>query len=328
MDGPAGSSRSPCSRRWRAPARRRPTDRSWRASTLVSSARSASNARSSNPSTSAGRPIRSCSTGRSCAPRRRFHVTPLRYRIRGGCGLDPRPALGQRRGGIRSCLPGARDRRGRRAGPRQRRRGRPEASSSRLAGSRRTSPTTPSSRPSRCPSRSSASTGTGLADAYERIRRALSSAGPGGTPSPYVEVEVEGGARDAAGDQKVAAQTPPRPGTVPAIGSSCASPPSPTATRSTRIEGGRPVPRSRRQRSGAPHPARRWEPCRGRRAGDRRELARALVAQLEHIARWEQLKALGGHPSRLRDAIRLEHSRRGRPTRPPADRQPLRRGGR
>ena len=34
--------------------------------------------------------------------------------------------------------------------------------------------------------------------------------------------------------------------------------------------------------------------------------ARAVVAHLEHIARWEQLKALGGHPSRLRDAIRLE----------------------
>jgi hypothetical protein len=33
--------------------------------------------------------------------------------------------------------------------------------------------------------------------------------------------------------------------------------------------------------------------------------ARAVVARLEHIARWEQLRALGGHPSRLRDAVRL-----------------------
>jgi hypothetical protein len=33
--------------------------------------------------------------------------------------------------------------------------------------------------------------------------------------------------------------------------------------------------------------------------------ARAVVARLEHIARWEQLKALGEHPSRLRDAVRL-----------------------
>ena len=64
----------------------------------------------------------------------------------------------------------------------------------------------------------------GPADAYERIRQALSSAGPGGTPSPYVEVEVEGGARGAvgAGDER-------GPGTPSAIGSSCASPPSPTA---------------------------------------------------------------------------------------------------
>jgi hypothetical protein len=32
----------------------------------------------------------------------------------------------------------------------------------------------------------------------------------------------------------------------------------------------------------------------------------AVVARLEHVARWEQLRALGGHPSRLRDAVRLE----------------------
>ena len=52
--------------------------------------------------------------------------------------------------------------------------------------------------------------------------------------------------------------------------------------------------------------------------------ARAVVAHLEHIARWEQLKALGGHPSRLRDAIRLElfETRSSDPGQA-ADRQPL-----
>ena len=52
--------------------------------------------------------------------------------------------------------------------------------------------------------------------------------------------------------------------------------------------------------------------------------ARAVVAHLEHIARWEQLKALGGHPSRLRDAIRLElFETRSSDAGQPADRQPL-----
>ncbi len=106
--------------------------------------------------------------------------------------------------------------------------------------------------------------------------------------------------------------TTPRPDptrhrpTARTMPSSCASPPCPTGTRSTRwtvrewsVAIRAPVPRSG---SCGPTAARSWPTC----AGIDPPAARALVAQLEHIARWEQLKALGGHPSKLRDAVRLE----------------------
>ena len=138
----------------------------------------------------------------------------------------------------------------------------------------------------------------GPADAYERIRQALSSAGPGGTPSPYVEVEGSRG-------------TPSRPGRRRALE---------RRRRSTR-----PARRRRRRRlyrrsdrgwPAAPLRAASGPVFRILRAdgtplvadqpGLEVSSARAVVAHLEHIARWEQLRALGGHPSRLRDAIRLE----------------------
>ena len=127
----------------------------------------------------------------------------------------------------------------------------------------------------------------GPADAYERIRGALSSAGPGGTPSPYVEAE----AADA--------------GTPSAIDSSCTSPPSPTAIPSI---GSRPAgpprcvpPAVRCSASCARMGRRSWPISRdsGERCPSRRRAPRAHRT-------WEQLRGLGGHPSRLRDAIRLE----------------------
>ena len=139
----------------------------------------------------------------------------------------------------------------------------------------------------------------GPADAYERVREALSSAGPGGTPSPYVE--VEGGRRDAVETGRRRAL-----GTPSAIGWSCASPRSPTAIRSigSRVAG----PPRLRAASGPVFRILRADgtPLVADQPGLGVSSARAVVAHLEHIARWEQLKALGGHPSRLRDAIRLE----------------------
>ena len=125
----------------------------------------------------------------------------------------------------------------------------------------------------------------GPADAYERIRGALSSAGPGGTPSPYVEAEAE----DAVGDRLVLR--------VAAVADGYTV---------DRIEGGRAAPV--RAASGPVFRILRADgtPLVADQPGLGVSSARAVVAHLEHIARWEQLKALGGHPSRLRDAIRLE----------------------
>ncbi len=159
----------------------------------------------------------------------------------------------------------------------------------------------------------------GPADAYERIRQALSSAGPGGAPSPYVEAEAEGGARDAvdAGDAM--------DGVAP-VGDRLVLRVAAVADGYTidRIEAGRLAPV--RAASGPVFRILRRDgtPLVADQPGLGVSSARAVVAHLEHIARWEELKALGGHPSRLRDGIRLElfetlSSDPGHP----ADRQPL-----
>ena len=159
----------------------------------------------------------------------------------------------------------------------------------------------------------------GPADAYERIRQALSSTGPGGTPSPYVEVEVEGGGRGAvgAGDATGAADT---------VGDRLVLRVAAVADGYSvdRIEAGRLTPV--RASSGPVFRILRTDgtPLVADQPGLGVSSARAVVAHLEHIARWEQLKALGGHPSRLRDAVRLElfETRSSDPGQA-ADRQPL-----
>jgi hypothetical protein len=131
----------------------------------------------------------------------------------------------------------------------------------------------------------------GTTEAYDHIRAALSIAGPGGGPSPYVEVHDGGPSGDARtrGDRLVLR--------VAAV-----------AAGSTieRIHDGRAA-----ARGALSGPALRilrsdGTPIVADQPGLGASAARAVVARLEHIARWEQLKALGGHPSRLRDAIRLE----------------------
>ena len=149
----------------------------------------------------------------------------------------------------------------------------------------------------------------GPTDAYDRIREALSIAGPGGTPSPYVRIgddDTSGAARERD-DQLIL-----RVAAVPA------------GYIVERIDGGRITPRV-----AVRGPAFRilrpdGTPVMADQPGLGEGAARAVVARLEHIARWEQVKALGGHPSRLRDAIRLE-LREAQPSEasPPASRAPM-----
>ena len=136
----------------------------------------------------------------------------------------------------------------------------------------------------------------GLAEGYEQVRQAISVAGPDGGPSPYVRLagDAEGGpdttgADDASGDALVL-----RVAAVP-------------DGYTVELVDGRRTSRS----DPLPGPALRilradGSPIVADVPGIDARAARALVARLEHIARWEQLKALGGHPSRLRDAVRLE----------------------
>ena len=139
----------------------------------------------------------------------------------------------------------------------------------------------------------------GPADAYERVRQALSSTGPGGTPSPYVEVEGGGRGAVGAGDATVAADT---------VGDRLVLRVAAVADGYSvdRIEAGRLTPV--RAASGPVFRILRTDgtPLVADQPGLGVSSARAVVAHLEHIARWEQLKALGGHPSGLRDAVRLE----------------------
>ena len=128
----------------------------------------------------------------------------------------------------------------------------------------------------------------GIVDGYDEVRAAIAVAGPGDTPSPYLRV-VDPDAAGAAGDALVLR--------VAAV---------PDGYTVERIDAGRTT-----RSAPFPGPALRilradGSPIVADEAGIDAPSARAVVARLEHIARWEQLKALGGHPSRLRDAIRLE----------------------
>jgi hypothetical protein len=137
----------------------------------------------------------------------------------------------------------------------------------------------------------------GPADACDRVREALSTAGPGGTPSPYVQVQ-DGASSDDDGQGSGAGSSGDRlVFRVAAV---------PDGYTVERIDGGRVTPTGV-----AGGPAFRilrpdGTPIVADQPGLGVSSARAVAARLEHIARWEQLKALGAHPSRLRDAVRLD----------------------
>ncbi len=146
----------------------------------------------------------------------------------------------------------------------------------------------------------------GLVDGYDEIRAAIAVAGPGDTPSPYLRV-VEPDAAGAPQDALVLR--------VAAV---------PDGYTIERIDGGQT-----RRSDPLPGPALRilrsdGSPIVADVPGIGAASARAVVARLEHIARWEQLKALGGHPSRLRDGVRLEISEAlTSETARPAERTPI-----
>ncbi len=155
----------------------------------------------------------------------------------------------------------------------------------------------------------------GSPDAVDRVRAAIRTAGPGDTPSPYLVMQDEPRAATATApaastqeaDRLVLRVAAVEDGsTVEAVGGGTLAPAGGVAGPALRIlrPDGTPVV--------ADQP--------GHDAG----AARAVVARLEHIARWEQVKALGDHPSRLRDAIRLVvYPAKAGETGRPAGRRPL-----
>jgi hypothetical protein len=160
----------------------------------------------------------------------------------------------------------------------------------------------------------------GSSEAVDRVRAAIRTAGPGDTPSAYLDVQDEpraatatapdvdpGTGTAAAADRLVLRVAAVEDGsTVEAVGGG-------TLVPAGGVEG--PALRILRP-DGTPVVA--DQP--GHDAG----AARAVVARLEHIARWEQVKALGDHPSRLRDAIRLVvYPAKAGETGRPAGRRPL-----
>jgi hypothetical protein len=134
--------------------------------------------------------------------------------------------------------------------------------------------------------------GEAAAGVYEQIRQRLASSGPSGTPSPYVRERVAGSSsaglvlRVRFEDSK--------------SGSPC--------VRVLRADGSPAIPT-----------AASAIPC-----TDPARAAVTAVQQLEHVARWEQLRELGSHRSALADAVQLRiYPAEPKEMAKPADRQPF-----
>ena len=110
--------------------------------------------------------------------------------------------------------------------------------------------------------------------AYEQVRQVLASSGPSGTPSPYVREQdrgfVSGRARPAR------------------------------EVRGRRARRTVPAGAARRRLTCHPHCG-----VGGRVRAIRPAPLPTVVQQLEHVARWEQLRELGSHRSALADAVQL-----------------------
>jgi hypothetical protein len=133
----------------------------------------------------------------------------------------------------------------------------------------------------------------GSPDALDLVRRAIGTAGPGDTPSPWLEIDE---ARPAATADPGAERIDRLVLRVAAV--DLDSTVEATGGGTLAQDGGVAGPSLRILRADG-------TPVVADQPGHDAGAARAVVARLEHIARWEQLKALGGHPSRLRDAVRL-----------------------
>lgn len=118
-------------------------------------------------------------------------------------------------------------------------------------------------------------------DAYTRVAASIAVAGPGGTPSPYLAVDAEPGAGSLV--LRVAAH--PNGYEVLSVVGAASVRTEGACLRVLRADGTPVTTDVPSLDDGA---------------------VRAVVARLEHVARWEQLRRLGDHPSRLRDAVRLE----------------------
>ena len=117
--------------------------------------------------------------------------------------------------------------------------------------------------------------GEAAAAAYDQVRQMLASSGPSGTPSPYVRERVAG---SSSGRARPAREVRGRPArrTVPAGAAG-------------------------RRLTGHPHRG-----VGGSLAAIRPAPRATVVQQLEHVARWEQLRELGSHRSALADAVQLQ----------------------
>jgi hypothetical protein len=133
--------------------------------------------------------------------------------------------------------------------------------------------------------------GDAAAGAYDQVRKVLASSGPSGTPSPYVRERVAGSS--SAGLVLRIRFEEDQPGPCLRVLRADGSPAIPTTASAVAC-------------------------------GDPIRAAATTVQQLEHVARWEQLRELGSHRSALADDVQL----RIYPAEPgemalPPDRQPF-----
>ena len=118
------------------------------------------------------------------------------------------------------------------------------------------------------------SDGEVAAGAYEQVRQKLASSGPSGTASPYVREKVAGSS--PAGLALRVRFEDDQPG-GPCL-------------RVLRADGSAAIPTAASAVA----------------CGDPSRAAATVLAQLEHVARWEQLRELGSHRSALADAVQLK----------------------
>jgi Caspase domain len=116
--------------------------------------------------------------------------------------------------------------------------------------------------------------GDAAASVYEQVRQRLASSGPSGAPSPYVRERVAGSAPAGLVLRVRFEDTQP--------GDPC--------LRVLRADGSPAIPTAASTVACA----------------DAARAATTVVQQLEHVARWEQLRDLGSHRSALADAVQLK----------------------